>query len=72
MAWWFLAHWTPIPNFSRRARNLGESAKHSRCLARSFLATAARAGVLIHNPSKSEPIVMLKHFGPNNPDLEIV
>lgn len=30
---------------------------------------AARAGVTISNPSKSDPIVMLKHFGPNNPDL---
>ena len=26
---------------------------------------AARAGVTIHNPSKTEPIVILKHFGPN-------
>ena len=26
---------------------------------------AARAGVRIHNPSRSDPIVMLKHFGPN-------
>lgn len=26
---------------------------------------AAQAGVTIHNPSKSDPIVMLKHFGPN-------
>jgi len=31
--------------------------------------TAARAGVTIHNPSLSDPIVMLKHFGPDNPDL---
>ena len=30
---------------------------------------AAQAGVKITNPSKSDPIVMLKHFGPNNPDL---
>lgn len=27
--------------------------------------TAAREGVTIHNPSKTDPIVMLKHFGPN-------
>ena len=27
--------------------------------------TAAQAGVTIHNPSRSDPIVMLKHFGPN-------
>jgi hypothetical protein len=32
---------------------------------------AAKAGVKITNPSKSDPIVMLKHFGPENPDLVI-
>lgn len=32
---------------------------------------AARDGVTITNPSKSDPIVMLKHFGPNNPDLAL-
>ena len=26
---------------------------------------AAQAGVVIHNPSTTDPIVMLKHFGPN-------
>ena len=30
---------------------------------------AARDGVQITNPSHSDPIVMLKHFGPENPDL---
>jgi hypothetical protein len=30
---------------------------------------AAQEGVKITNPSKSDPIVMLKHFGPKNPDL---
>jgi len=30
---------------------------------------AARAGVTITNQSKSDPLVMLKHFGPANPDL---
>jgi hypothetical protein len=30
---------------------------------------AAKAGVVITNPSKHDPIVMLKHFGPKNPDL---
>jgi hypothetical protein len=30
---------------------------------------AARAGVMISNPSRSDPIVMLKHFGSKNPDL---
>ncbi len=30
---------------------------------------AAKEGVEISNPSKSDPIVMLKHFGPENPDL---
>jgi hypothetical protein len=33
--------------------------------------SAARAGVRINNPSKTDPIVMLKHFGPDNPDLAI-
>jgi hypothetical protein len=28
-------------------------------------AKAARAGVTIRNESKADPIVMLKHFGPN-------
>jgi hypothetical protein len=32
---------------------------------------AAMNGVTIHNPSRADPIVMLKHFGPENPDLEI-
>lgn len=30
---------------------------------------AARRGVRIVNPSATDPIVMLKHFGPENPDL---
>ena len=33
--------------------------------------SAARAGVTIANPSPSDPIVMLKHFGPANPDLDL-
>jgi hypothetical protein len=32
---------------------------------------AAREGVSISNPSATEPLVMLKHFGPENPDLEL-
>ena len=32
---------------------------------------AAKAGVTISNPSPSDPIVMLKHFGPENPDLTL-
>jgi hypothetical protein len=32
---------------------------------------AAKQGVRISNPSKTDPIVMLKHFGPENPDLEV-
>jgi hypothetical protein len=32
---------------------------------------AAKKGVKITNPSKSDPIVLLKHFGPDNPDLVI-
>ncbi|MCX6360456.1 MAG: hypothetical protein NT029_11640 [Armatimonadetes bacterium] len=34
-------------------------------------AEAARAGVIIANPSDCDPIVMLKHFGPDNPDLVV-
>jgi hypothetical protein len=32
---------------------------------------AAKEGVTIKNPSKTDPIVMLKHFGPENPDLNV-
>lgn len=32
---------------------------------------AAKAGVVISNPSKADPLVMLKHFGPGNPDLVV-
>jgi hypothetical protein len=32
---------------------------------------AAQAGVKIENHSQTDPIVMLKHLGPNNPDLKI-
>ncbi|MFP4500116.1 MAG: hypothetical protein ACLFTT_03875 [Candidatus Hydrogenedentota bacterium] len=32
---------------------------------------AAKAGVTISNPSKADPIVMLKHFGPENPNLTL-
>ncbi|MHC4542040.1 MAG: hypothetical protein ACYS74_20005 [Planctomycetota bacterium] len=32
---------------------------------------AAKEGVKITNPSKADPIVLLKHFGPDNPDLTI-
>ncbi len=32
---------------------------------------AAKAGVVISNASSTDPIVMLKHFGPANPDLKI-
>ena len=30
---------------------------------------AAREGVVIQNPSATDPLVMLKHFGPENPEL---
>lgn len=30
---------------------------------------AAKEGVVIENHSKYEPLVMLKHFGPNNSDM---
>ena len=36
-----------------------------------MLMDAAKAGVKITNLSKTDPIVMLKHFGPRNPDLKI-
>ncbi len=32
---------------------------------------AALEGVTITNPSQTDPIVMLKHFGPDNPDLTV-
>lgn len=32
--------------------------------------SAAVQGVVIRNPSSTEPIVMLKHFGPGNPELK--
>lgn len=32
---------------------------------------AAREGVKIVNHSQTDPIVMLKHFGPDNPDLDL-
>ena len=32
---------------------------------------AATEGVTIVNPSATDPIVMLKHFGPGNPDLKV-
>jgi len=32
---------------------------------------AAKEGVTITNPSQTDPIVMLKHFGPDNPDLTL-
>jgi hypothetical protein len=33
--------------------------------------SAAKEGVKIVNTSKTDPIVMLKHFGPGNPDLDL-
>jgi hypothetical protein len=32
---------------------------------------AANDGVVISNPSSRDPIVILKHFGPKNPDLVV-
>jgi hypothetical protein len=32
---------------------------------------AAKSGVQITNYSSTDPIVMLKHFGPANPDLKL-
>jgi hypothetical protein len=36
----------------------------------SVTADAAREGVTIENLSESDPLVVLKHFGPGNPDAE--
>jgi hypothetical protein len=33
-------------------------------------AAAAKEGVRIENPSAADPLVLLKHFGPGNPDAE--
>ena len=33
--------------------------------------SAAIEGVTIHNPSSTDPIVILKHFGPENPDMVV-
>ncbi len=33
-------------------------------------ANAAAEGVRIQNPSATDPLVILKHFGPGNPDAE--
>jgi hypothetical protein len=32
---------------------------------------AARAGVRVTNPSETDPLVILRHFGPANPDLKL-
>ncbi|MGM0402030.1 MAG: hypothetical protein ACQEQT_12130, partial [Chloroflexota bacterium] len=32
---------------------------------------AAREGVKVVNPSETDPIVMLRHYGPENPDLDL-
>jgi hypothetical protein len=32
---------------------------------------AAVRGVVVVNPSRTDPLVMLKHFGPGNPDLAL-
>jgi hypothetical protein len=33
-------------------------------------ASIAKEGVRIENPSASDPLVMLKHFGPGNPEAQ--
>jgi hypothetical protein len=35
-------------------------------------AAAAEEGVVIENLSTSDPLVMLKHFGPGNPDARLL
>ena len=34
--------------------------------------SAARGGVTVTNLSETEPLVMLRHYGPANPDLKLV
>jgi hypothetical protein len=33
-------------------------------------ARTAKEGLLVENTSSSDPLVLLKHFGPGNPDAE--
>ncbi len=33
-------------------------------------ADVAKEGVRIENPSATDPLVLLKHFGPGNPDAQ--
>jgi hypothetical protein len=33
-------------------------------------AAAAKEGIQIANPSSTDPLVILKHFGPGNPEAE--
>jgi hypothetical protein len=33
-------------------------------------ASTAQNGLLVENTSSSDPLVLLKHFGPGNPDAE--
>jgi hypothetical protein len=33
-------------------------------------ANAAKEGIRIENPSTTDPLVILKHFGPGNPEAE--
>lgn len=33
--------------------------------------SAARSGVRVTNPSDCDPIVLLRHYGPGNPDLAL-
>ena len=35
-------------------------------------AAAAKEGVVIENLSTSDPLIMLKHFGPGNPDAQLL
>jgi len=35
-------------------------------------AAAAQEGVVVENKSETDPLVILKHFGPGNPDVKEV
>ena len=49
----------------------GNDRREPRCSVVAF-ETAAKSGVAICNASATEPLVMLKHFGPDNPDLTLL
>ena len=53
---------------ARVARCLLEGVRPDRILCLTYTRAAAGEGVRITNASQHEKLVMLKHFGPDNPD----